>query len=141
MFRITTRSVGRLYDSFTQDVTGETLRMRALGMDASTIYERLLTNLNDGKDLFGRFKGQLESELDQLVGISAQESSNTIYGKDQMLRWELDPTVIDHCEDCVNNSEMEPQLYEDWESIGLPGFGNTQCGDYCKCTLVIDEQT
>ena len=137
MFRLTTQNIARLYDTFSSDVTLAINRMRALGMGNDEIISRLGENLDNGKDLFGTFKGALEKELDQIVGVTAQSESNSIYADGQMLRWELDPTVREHCPDCLRNASLPSRSYADWEAMGLPGFGNTECTDYCKCTLVI----
>jgi hypothetical protein len=54
---------------------------------------------------------------------------------EEKLVWVLDPTAKDHCDDCLANSSMDAQSFGEWESFGLPGSGNTECGEYCKCTL------
>ena len=135
MFRLTAENIGNIYDAYGQDVTDFVKRSRLLGMSNEEISNRLSDNLTGGKDLFGRFKGALERELDNVVGITAQSESN-IYQAGTMLKWELDPLVEEHCETCIVNATKPVMTIEQWELTGLPGFGNTICGRYCKCTLV-----
>lgn len=136
MFRITADNMDALYSAFSDDVVEFIRRERALGIGDDEIFNRLQDNLNNGQDFFGRFKGAMEVELDNIVGVTAQDYSNSIYAPDAMLKWELDPTVVNHCEDCLRNAKDAPRTYQQWEAIGIPGFGNTACSDYCKCTLV-----
>jgi hypothetical protein len=136
MFRLTVESIGHIYDAFGQDVTDFVRRERLLGVSNEEIIKRLDASLNNGKDLFGRFKGAIELELDNIVGVTAQAESNGIYTEGAMLTWELDPTVSDHCETCLSNADKAAMAIDKWELVGLPGFGNTICGRYCKCTLV-----
>jgi hypothetical protein len=136
MFRLTAENISHIYDAFGQDVTDFVRRERLLGISDKEIIKRLDESLNNGQDLFGRFKGAVELELDNIVGVTSQSESNGIYAEGAILRWELDPTVLEHCADCLRYSAMNGQSLAAWESMGLPGFGNTICGRYCKCTLV-----
>jgi hypothetical protein len=136
IFRITAKNISTIYDAFTADVDEYVVRMRTLGVSADEIFRQLGDNLEDRQDLFQRFKGALESEIDNITGVTAQAESNSIYESGAMLKWELDPTVREHCDDCVRNSGDGAKTFEQWSAIGLPGFGNTACLEYCKCTLV-----
>jgi hypothetical protein len=136
IFRITAKNISTIYDAFTADVDEYVVRMRTLGVSADEIFRQLGENLEGNQDLFQRLKGALESEIDNITGVTAQAESNSIYEPGAVLKWELDPTVREHCDDCKRNSLDPGKTFEEWETIGLPGFGNTACLEYCKCTLV-----
>jgi 8-oxo-dGTP pyrophosphatase MutT (NUDIX family) len=45
----------------------------------------------------------------------------------------------DHCDDCIELSDMSPYSYDALMSMGLfPGSGHTQCGLNCKCRFEYD---
>ena len=137
LFRISIQKLNGLYTVFEDELLGQIREMRLLGLSDEAIYQRILENVNKGLDYFGRFKGALEREIDGIVGKTAQLESNMVLAEvEEKLKWELDPTVREHCPDCLRNSASETKTFEEWEMIGLPGMGNTQCGDYCKCSLV-----
>lgn len=136
LFQVTASNLASIYDAFDRDVTAEIKRMRELGISDDEIAKRLTENLMNGQDLFRRFKGALELELDKIVGVQAQAESN-IYTPGTVLKWELDPTAREHCDTCLRNEAKEPMAIEEWEALGLPGFGNTECGQFCRCTLVV----
>jgi hypothetical protein len=85
---------------------------------------------------FQSFKGWIGGSSDNMINtISQIESNETIKGLSDLWIWELDPTAKDHCEDCKRHSIEGEKEFSEWEEIGLPGYGNTQCGIYCRCTL------
>lgn len=139
MFQIWTKQADTAYDMLLEDMRNEIIRMRALGISDEEIYSRLTLNLNGKLDMFSKFVGNLEGSQDSLFNTLAQIFSNEEIRQDgAMYTWQLDPTItVDHCEDCLRNSKEAPMTYEEWVAIGLPGMGNTECGDYCKCTLMI----
>jgi hypothetical protein len=67
--------------------------------------------------------------------ISQIVSNESAREQSEQWIWELDPTAKDHCEDCLRNSGDGEKSFDEWEKIGLPGYGNTECGIYCRCTL------
>ena len=136
LFSIWVEDVSTAYDVLEQDMTAQIRRMRTLGMSDREIYDRLFASLNNGMDMFQTFKGAIGRSNDTLVNtISQVESNEAIREEAELWKWDLDPTAKDHCEDCLKYSLMEPMGFDDWEEIGLPGYGNTQCHRYCRCTL------
>lgn len=136
IFRLSVEKFDAIFDVFEQDLDAQIKRMRGLGISDEEIFSRISESLNNGMDLFGSAKGAIEKEIDSLVGTTAQiESSGVFESLEDPLKWELDPTVKEHCDDCLANSEADPKTYEEWEQIGLPGFGNTECREYCRCSL------
>ena len=39
------------------------------------------------------------------------------------------------CDGCIARHDMSPMTLADWEAYGLPGSGDTECGDNCRCVL------
>ena len=54
--------------------------------------------------------------------------------ENQLYRWVLDPGV-EHCEDCLERADREPMTWAEWELIGIPKAGTTQCNINCYCAL------
>jgi len=62
-----------------------------------------------------------------------------VYGKqnkDEKFLWVLDSRAK-HCGDCLDMAELNPMTISDWEfqGVGLPREGGTQCNVGCKCSL------
>ena len=135
IFNISMSQIDSAYGVLETDMLAEIQRMRALGIADAEIFNRISDSLNNSLDLFSKFKGAVEKELDIVVGKTAQLESNVALSEQEKLRWELDPTVEEHCVDCLRNSASDQKSFDEWSLLGLPGMGNTQCGSYCKCTL------
>ena len=136
LFSIWVEDVSTAYDVLEQDITAQIRRMRTLGLSDGEIYNRLSASLDGGMDMFQTFKGTIGRSNDTLVNMISQVESNEAI-KDQAEKWiwELDPTAEKHCDDCESNSAAGEKTFDEWEQMGLPGYGNTQCGKYCRCTL------
>lgn len=128
--------VSTAYDKLDSDIDAQIKRMRMLGLSDREIFERLTASLNEELDMFSTFKGSIGRSNDTLVNMISQvESNETIRETAEYFMWELDPTAKDHCETCKANSVKGKMTFDEWEELGLPGYGNTDCGKYCRCTL------
>ena len=134
MFQVYIDEMETAYNVLQDDLLAQIRRMRALGMSDEEIFSHISDSLNNGMDMFQTFKGAIGGSVDTLLETTAQITSND-FNPEETLVWMLDPTAQEHCPDCVRNSESEGMTYADWEQIGLPGAGNTECGAYCKCSL------
>lgn len=136
LFSIWVQDVSTAYDALEGDIVDQIRRMRILGLSDQEIYDRLFTSLNNDMDMFQTFKGAIGRSNDTLVNMISQiESNESISGQADYWTWELDPTAKDHCETCKINSLKGELRFDDWVKMGLPGYGNTDCGKYCRCTL------
>lgn len=135
-FKLSVEKFDSIFEVFEKDVEAQIERMRATGIADDEIFSRISNSLDNGLDLFGTAKGAIEQEIDGLLGTTAQAESNGVFeALEEPLKWELDPTVKEHCVDCLRNSGEGSKTFDEWREIGLPGFGNTECGEYCKCSL------
>ena len=127
------------YDKFTADLEGQVQTMRSQGLSDTEIMGRLERTLTDEVGVFGPFVGDIEKYADDLSSIIAQTASNSDFDENQKLVWVLDPSAKEHCDDCIANEGIDAMTFAEWEAIGIPGSGNTECGEYCKCTLEVAE--
>lgn len=50
-----------------------------------------------------------------------------------LLEWELDSSVVHHCNDCPDLARLPPMALDQWPT--LPGDGGTECGAGCHCSM------
>jgi hypothetical protein len=125
------------YTRLETEMLGAITRMRLQGIRDREIYSRLSTQLSEGTGVFSSFRGMVNKGGKGLVSMAALNTVHSRFeGLDQKLIWQLDPTAQEHCTDCLMNEGMAARTHEEWMQIGLPGSGNTECGEYCKCLLV-----
>lgn len=118
------------------EVLAQIQRMRLLSIPDDEIMRRLFAEIEQGAGAFGGFKTKVAAGVQKISGVAAQLESNVVFdGSEDLLRWTLDPTVQEHCATCLSLSTQAPRTFAQWESIGLPGEGNTDCANYCKCSL------
>lgn len=111
--------------------------LRALGFSDEDIFNELSQQLRNRQGIFTRLKGIVESAADKNISVVTQIRANEEQRKSSRLWvWVLDPTVKNHCEDCLRNSKEEPHPFEWWEKLGLPAYGTTACKQYCHCTIM-----
>lgn len=135
IFSIWVEDVSTAYDKLEQDLIAKIRAQRLLGMSDEEIFRRLSQDLDAQSDLFSTFKGSIGRSNDSLVNtVSQVESNETIRETAETFIWELDPTAEHHCETCLEYGGQE-KTFDEWEELGLPGYGATECGRYCRCTL------
>ncbi len=134
VFQLWVDEANTAYDTMEAELISQISKMRTMGISEEEIFARLSKSLQEGMDAFQSLNGALGSGLDDMLGSTSQIASND-FEDTEMLVWTLDPTAQEHCDDCVANSESEAMTFVEWESLGIPGAGNTECGEYCKCSL------
>lgn len=83
------------------------------------------------------YAGTMWATIQAAVGDVARQAAEA--GEDGRVRWALDPTVENHCVDCLEYGDKE---YESWDSLlgetggRMPGSG-VQCDGNCRCWLEI----
>jgi len=136
LFQIYIDEATSAYEGMIADVENSIARMETLGMSREAIYDRLKSNLDNDEGVFSTFKGRLSKSVQSLIDTTSQvESNEAIKESAELFRWELED-LADHCDTCLANASLDPQTWDAWEELGIPGAGNTDCGQYCKCTLV-----
>ena len=136
LFSIWVDDVSTAYDVLEGDIVKQIKRMKELGISEPEIFKRLTTSLNEDMDMFQSFKGSIGRSNDTLVNMISQvESNEAIKEQADLWIWELDPTAKDHCDTCITYGG-QIKSFDEWEGLGLPGYGSTDCGKYCRCTLI-----
>jgi len=106
------------------------------GTDPTELKAVLLRDLKEGGQIFGSFRSQFKATVKNEVENTNRRTINAItYEKGvELLDWTLDPGA-EHCDDCLNRSEMQPATMKQWQIIGVPMAGITICGLRCRCRL------
>jgi len=126
------------YDKFTADLEGRVLTLRSQGLSDAVIMGILERTLTDEVGVFGPFVGDIEKYTDDLSSVIAQTASNSEFDPEELLDWVLDPTA-EHCDGCLERASRPPMTFVEHETEGLPGSADTECAEYCKCTLEVAE--
>jgi len=94
------------------------------------------------KKIYEDFEKGIEAlknkEVEELWDLNKSVSQKTVFGQcdiDKKYKWVLENNVKNHCEDCLAR-EGQVNTFRDWETIGLPGAGTTECDYHCMCELV-----
>lgn len=105
------------------------------GVPPDEVYKSLLQDIKDNSGEFKDLTGALGSQIDKALGQTAMDTSNEfISGLSDRYEWVWEPGA-QHCDTCEEyNGQIKS--YDEWEKIGLPGAGNTDCTVYCRCTLM-----
>ena len=127
-------------------VTAERNRLIAQGMSEAAVESMLLAGADS---LTGLFAGA-RVRIGQAVAQAANAAQHNAYlntlarelGGDVTVtqwQWFKDPSA-DSCDDCIAR-DGQVRSYTEWEEIGLPGAGGTQCGGNCRCTIAPEDKT
>lgn len=112
---------------------------RRMGMTDATIKSNLLNDIRTGGMITASFRSQFKAKI---WGMSEQMSDAVLrsnYEARGVENYEWMAVVDSNtCDDCYQRSQMEARSYAEWEKIGLPGAGATQCGQRCRCDIVGD---
>jgi hypothetical protein len=134
-FSLWTREADIAYTNLEKQLGLMVDSLRASGISDAAIFDRLKADIEANKDLFASYAGDIESADTDLVHLEAQLASNDeVSDAAEYFTWTLDPTA-EHCGDCLANADKDAMSFADWQDEGLPGMGNTECGEYCKCSL------
>jgi len=108
------------------------------GMSKAAIKEKLYADATAGTGIFSGVKRGIGDIAATGTNKANQAAYNTemVTDAEEIYAWVLDPGVKEHCATCLNNAEIPPQPFIEWEAIGVPGAGATDCGEHCQCSLV-----
>ena len=106
----------------------------AAGVDQALILQQLQSDITNSTGTFAQLKGTIGASIDTSLMKTANFSSNLAPLRiTNNFRWNWEPSA-EHCDTCVGR-QGQVKSYEDWEAVGLPGSGTTDCGIYCRCSL------
>lgn len=94
------------------------------------LYDDIINNTGEFKKLSGSLGTVIDAGLYQ---VSNASSNVPIKALSDQFEWVLDKAA-ENCDTCIKNS-TQIHTFGEWEQIGLPGYGRTICGKYCKCIL------
>jgi hypothetical protein len=135
MFEIWVQKADQILNNLEENLSLQVQKLRLAGMSDAEILKTLENAIDNGAETFGELSGAIGGAVDELSSSVSQFASHEGFDDAELYSWELDPEAREHCGDCVSRSEMDSQTFPEWESLGLPGLGSTECGEYCKCTL------
>ena len=110
-------------------------RMKVSGMSAEAIEARLLQDLQEGGRIFGDFRRAFKANVRYGIEESGRGSVVEMFPDTRLWDWlGIADNVM--CDTCRRNHFDVPKTYEEWQRVGLPGAGNTECQENCRCTLI-----
>jgi hypothetical protein len=134
-FKIWVKEVNLAYGNLESQLELTIQSLRASGISDQAIFNRLKADLDAKTDIFSSFNGGIEGANGDLLHLEAQLSSSAeVENAADLFTWTLDPTA-QHCGDCLANEAKGEFPFEFWQGLGLPGMGNTECGEFCACSL------
>lgn len=106
------------------------------GVNVDEVQRILLQDIENQTGEFSQLVGDIGLNIDRSIfQVSSDVSIEMVREVSDQFKWELEPSA-EHCDTCLERSNMKAQSMEFWENIGLPGSGTTTiCGIYCKCSL------
>lgn len=107
------------------------IQLKSSGMSDETIIRTIAEDFEQGGRIFGsiinQFTATTGAELDNIT------QGGTDFDDDALLTWLV--TSGNPCKDCAPR-HLKAKLYYEWQAIGLPGVGWSDCNYYCMCVLV-----
>jgi hypothetical protein len=133
------QSLNRSIDDYVTAVQTRAGDLISRGVSPEEVKKMLLADVKNGAGDFQALQGVIGSQIDKALGQTAMDVSNeAIKDLADQFEWLWEPNAK-HCDTCQERNG-EVKSYDEWEALGLPGVGTTDCGVYCKCTLVPVQQ-
>lgn len=129
------KTLNKSIDDYVSAVQSKAQDMISRGIDPAEVRKLVMADIANNTGDFKQLTGTLGSQVDKALGQTALDTSNeAVKGLTKQFEWVWEPGAS-HCETCEERNG-KVKSFDDWESIGLPGAGTTDCGIYCKCTLM-----
>jgi hypothetical protein len=136
MFRIYVDVAQNIFDKHVKDLRAEVAKMKTVGMDNKNIMAKLEADRVAGTGIYADMNGALASELNNELNLIYQSESNNFSNDNALYLWQLDPAA-QHCDSCLYQAARGALPIS---AFPVPSYqethGETNCNDYCKCTLV-----
>lgn len=105
--------------------------------------EQILTHIFDTTTGRATFLDPIANAFGSSIKDNFQQirhnTRDTLYAKnlaaDTLYQWVL--TTGNSCPGCIDRANSEPRTWAEWEAVGLPQGGATECGLHCGCELKI----
>lgn len=110
--------------------------------DSGMTQEQILLHIFDTEAGRATFLDPIANSFGSSIKDNFQQirhdTRDTLYAqnlpKNQTYRWVL--KNVNNCEGCIARALGEARTLEEWEIVGLPQAGATECGKRCGCELV-----
>ena len=128
-------SLNKAVDDYVFVAQTRSKELLARGVSPEEVNRILLADIKNNAGEFKKLTGTLGAQIDKALGQTAMDTSNeAVRDVADQFEWTWEPQA-DHCATCEEyNGQVKS--YDEWEALGLPGAGLTDCGVYCKCTLM-----
>jgi len=118
---------------FGNHIEKQVTKLTNAGLNMSAIEETLNQDMLTGGRIFGELRNTIKDSI--VDGVNQSSRFGQYSGYDLTLGTFTWITVSGRvCDDCASREGMKG-TFADFESIGLPGAGNTICKSYCYCVL------
>lgn len=135
-FRVSALKIGLVYDNFERELAAHVQLRRAAGLSDAQIEAELTRAYEAKSGIFGTLIGRAQKEVDTALNLEFQISSNKAQPVSSQVLWTLNPQA-EHCDSCLFQASQGPR---DIANVPVPGLqpqhGETNCQEYCRCTLV-----
>ena len=139
LFKVWIQRLKTVYTNFEQKMTDHVSGQLALGRSRTDIVAELKDNLANNQSIFKELLGSVEREMDWGLNLEYQVSSNVptkaLPPGSELVKWTLEPAA-EHCDSCLYQAGLPAR---DIATIPIPGSqptsGETNCTQWCKCTL------
>ncbi|MBN2011948.1 hypothetical protein JW960_21645 [candidate division KSB1 bacterium] len=110
-------------------------KLKDSGLSETQIREKLNTDLETGGEIFGEFRERFKADIDSENENKNYHGLSQAFENAKLWEW-VGISDNEMCPDCIERHNMEPQSYEKWKILGLPGSGKTACKKKCRCDLI-----
>ncbi|TAK57879.1 MAG: hypothetical protein EPO24_09430 [Bacteroidetes bacterium] len=136
LFQLYVARINNTFQEFENELRLYLIEQRLSGKSDATILSELVESQNNGRGIFKDLAGAIEKRVDGTGFKLFQHASNNFADTRTKYVWQLDPSA-EHCDSCLYQaSRGELGINE----FPIPGsqetHGETNCNEYCKCTLV-----
>lgn len=121
---------------FLDDIQKRIIELKNEGVTAKTAVDRLYTEVIESDKLV-KLENKEGQKLWDLFKSISQYSSFEDNDSEKYYMWVLEDGThqdINHCKGCTNRNGVVKK-YKEWEKLGLPGSGVTECDCNCLCSL------
>ena len=121
-------------DVFITRIEREIALLRNAGITDAAILDILGNDLATNGRIFGEFRNTIKRGIVSATMQASRVGQDRIYGDSVAMRWVSvgTPKICPDCEMRIG----EIRSWDEWEALGLPASGFSDCKEFCYCQLV-----